>query len=99
MTQLLPRRLARFDWPVDELRAFGHVQLWRIAFQVVAGGGGDRTRRAKQSWPGNRPLFDRLLDFDVSVTRAFGLEIAQCREPLLKTPARGERGARCSKSN
>ena len=83
MIQLLPRRLARLHRPVDELRALGHVQLWRIAFQVVPAGRGNRARRAKQPRSGNRPLFDGLLDFDVSVARALGLEVAQRRKPLL----------------
>ena len=39
VVELFARRLPRLDRPVDDLRALGHVEFRRIAFEVVSAGG------------------------------------------------------------
>ena len=39
VVELFARRFARFDRTVDDLRALGHVEFRRVAFEVVAAGG------------------------------------------------------------
>ena len=48
----------------------------------------------EQARAGNVSALDRLLDADVAVAGAFGLDIAQRGEALLQRAARGDRGAR-----
>ena len=95
--ELFARRLARLDRAIDDLRAFGHVEFRRIAFEVVAAGGGDGAGDDEQPRPGNVSAFDRLLDSDVAVARAFGLQIAQRGETLLQRAPRRNRGPRRAK--
>ena len=61
VVELFARRLARLDRPVDDLRALGHVEFGRVAFEVVAAGGGNGAGDDEQPRPGNVAAFDRLL--------------------------------------
>src|SRR6266576_1550172 len=95
MLQLLPRRLPCFHRPVYKLRALGHFQLRRIPFQVVSAGSRYRPRCTKNSWPGNCSLFDRLLDFNITVPRALRFHVSQRRKALLQRPPRRVSSPRC----
>src|ERR1700723_1026311 len=92
--QLLAGGLARLDRPIDELRALGHVKLRRVAFKRIASGCGNGASGNKQPRPGNVSALESLLDSDVSVTRAFGLQVAQCSEALLQRASHGNRSPR-----
>ena len=89
MLELLPRSLPGFHRAVDKLRALGHFEFGRVAFQVVSAGRGDCSRGAKNSRAGNRSFFNGLLDFDVAVARAFRLHVPNRGKALLQgTPRR-----------
>ena len=87
--ELLARGLAGLDGAVDQLRPFGHVELGRVALQRIAAGRRDRARRDEHPRPRDVAALDRLLDADVAVAGAFGLDVADRREALLEGPARG----------
>ena len=91
--KLLAGRLARFNRPVDQLRSLGHEDLRRVALEVVAPGGGDGARRHEHARARDVAFVDRLLDADVTVARALGLDVADAREPLLERPTRCYHGA------
>ena len=92
--ELLARGLARFHRPVHELRAFGHIELRRITFEVVSARAGDGARGDEEPRPGNGAFFDGLLDFHIAVARALGFDVAQRGESLLERAADSEGGAR-----
>ncbi len=90
--ELLPRGFARFHRTIHKLRALGHVQFRRVTLQVVAAGGGNCARGAKNPRPWNRAFLNGLLNFNVAVTRAFRFQIAQRRKSLFqRAPARERR--------
>ena len=84
MIKLLPGGFACLDWSVNNLHAFGHRQLWRVTFQGVSTGRGNRERRDEQPRAGNIPAFDRLLDPHIPVAGTFGFDVAQGSEALLQ---------------
>src|SRR5208283_4024514 len=86
--ELLPRRLPRLNRAVDNLRAFGHVELWSIALERITARGRNGAGRDKQSWPRNIALIDGLLDAYITIARAFGFDIPQRREPLIQRSTR-----------
>ena len=86
MIKLLPGGFACLDWSVNNLHAFGHRQLWRVTFQGVSTGRGNRERRDEQPRAGNIPAFDRLLDPHIPVAGTFCIHIAKGCEPLLERP-------------
>src|SRR5258708_7372589 len=92
--ELLAGGFAGFHWTVDELRALGHLQFWRLAFEVVSAGRRDCARGAKNPWTGNCAFFNGLFDFDVAVPRAFGLDVSKRSEALLQRAPRREGGTR-----
>ena len=95
VVKLFARRLARFDRTINDLRALGHHEFGRVAFEVVATGGRNRAGDDEQARPGDVAALDRLLDSDVAVTCAFRLEIAQRGEALLqRAPCRNRRPRR-----
>ena len=97
VVKLFARRLARLDRTVDDLRALGHLEFGSVAFEVVAAGGGNRAGDDEQPRPGDVAAFDRLLDSDVAIARAFSLEIAQRGEALLQRAPCRNRGPRRAK--
>src|SRR5438132_8554448 len=92
--ELLARGLARFDRTVDQLRALRHRDLRRVSLQVVAACGGDGARGGEDARAGNASLIDGLLDADVAVARALGLDVADGRESLLQRAPRRDGGPR-----
>src|ERR1700735_654174 len=50
--ELLSRGFAGFHGPVDDLRAFGHVEFGSVAFEVVPAGGGDCAGGAEETRAG-----------------------------------------------
>src|SRR5215469_7412573 len=76
VVKLLARSLASLNWSIDELCALRHVDLWRIAFQGIAASGRDCARDDEHARPGNESTFDGLLDADIAISGAFGLDIA-----------------------
>src|SRR5258706_5337894 len=82
--ELLSRRFAGFHWPVDDLHALWHHEFGSVTFQVVTAGGGNSTRRSEHARARNGSFLDGLLDADIAVARALGLDIAQCRKPRLE---------------
>src|SRR5262245_37147346 len=94
MVQLLARGFARLDRAVDDLHALGHLELRRVAFEVVAAGRRDSERGCEDSGPWDRAFLDRLPDADVTVARAFRLDVADRRESLFQRLARRSSRAR-----
>src|ERR1700756_4446983 len=88
--ELLARRLAGLDRTVDQLRPLRYCDLRRVALEVIAAGGGNGPRHDEHARPGNVALVDRLLDADVPVARALGLNVADRGEPLLERAPRGD---------
>src|SRR6201999_2208594 len=82
--ELLAGGFARFDRAIDDLHAFGHVEFWRVIFEVVSAGGGDSPRGAEKSWAGNGAFGDGFLDFDIAVAGAFGFQIAESGKSLFE---------------
>src|SRR5258706_14600979 len=82
--ELLSRRFAGFNWPVDDLNAFWHHEFGSVTFQVVTAGGGNSTRRSEHARAGNGSFLDGLLDADVAVARALRLNVTQGRKSLLQ---------------
>src|SRR5262249_4645009 len=74
--------------------ALGYDDLRGVALEVVAAGGGDRARGDEQARPRNVALVDRLLDADVAVAGALGLDVADRGEALLERAPHGEHRAR-----
>ena len=92
--ELLARRLARLDGPVDELGAAGQVhELRRVSFERISAGGGDGTGRREDPRPRDVAAIHRLLDADVAVARALGLHVSDGGEALLERAAGRDRGA------
>ena len=92
--ELLSRGFAGFHGPVDDLRAFGHVEFGSVAFEVVPAGGGDCAGGAEETRAGDGAFGDGFADFYVAVARAFGFDVAQRGEALVESAAAGEGGAR-----
>src|SRR5260221_10058370 len=80
--ELLARRLAGFHGAVDDLNTLGHGEFGSIAFQVVAGGGGNAAGCAEDARAGGGALFNCLLDADVAITGTFSLDVAKGWEAL-----------------
>src|SRR5271156_871947 len=97
--ELFAGGFSSLHWAVDDLRAFGHVEFGRIAFEVVAAGGGDGAGGAKQAWAGDGAFGDGLFDFDVAVACAFGFYITERRKTLLEGAAARESGASCAQGD
>src|SRR3984957_9912724 len=91
--ELLACGFARFDRAVDDLRAFGHVEVRSVAFEGVSAGRRDRARGAEKARARDGALGDGFADFDVAVAGAFGFYIAQRGETLFESAAAGEGGA------
>src|ERR1700687_3116534 len=92
MVELLARGVSRFDWTIDKLRTFGHIQFSGVALEGVSTGGRNSAGNNKKPRPWNHALFDGLLDLNVSIACAFGLDVAQCSKALLESVAHGNRG-------
>src|SRR5579871_3985537 len=80
VVELFAGSFARLDRAVDDLRAFGHVEFRRVAFEVVSARGGDRARGTEEARPGNRAFGDCFANFNVAVARAFGFDVARSEE-------------------
>src|SRR5215813_8665128 len=91
MIKLLARSFTRLDRAIHDLRALWHIQFGRIAFEWISSRGGNRARGNEQPRPRNVSGFNRLLYFDIPITRAFCLEVAQCSESLLQSASHGNR--------
>src|SRR5580698_10895774 len=85
--ELFAGGFSSLHWAVDDLRAFGHVQLGRIAFEVVAAGGGDGAGGAEEARAGDGAFGDSFLDFDVAIACALGFYITQRCKTLLEGAA------------
>src|SRR4051812_26695872 len=94
MVQLFARGLTGFDGAVDDLHAFGNGDFGRIAFEVVAAGGGNTSGYDKHTRAGNDAFVDCLFNADVAVTSAFGFDITNRGEALFECAMRGNNGAR-----
>src|SRR3954451_19371233 len=92
--ELLARGFARLDRAVDDLDALRNRDLRRVSLQVVAAGGRDAARGREDARAGNASLIDGLLDADVAVPRALGLDVADGRESLIQRALRRNGGAR-----
>src|SRR5438105_11106515 len=88
LLELLAGRLARLDRAVDELRSLGHVDLGSISLQRIAAGSGDGAGRGEDARAGDVAAVDRLLDSDVAIAGALGLDVAAGGEALLQRAAR-----------
>src|SRR5215510_12722685 len=93
MVKLLAGSLARLDWAIDELRALGDVNLRSIPFEGIATGGRNCASDDEHARTGNESTFDGLLDADVAIAGAFGLDIANGSEALFQAASRGGAGA------
>src|ERR1700730_4459858 len=94
VVKLLASRLSRLDRPVDDLCALGHVEFRRVTFEVVATGARNGAGGDNQPRPGDLAAFDRQLDANVAITRAFGFHIAQRGKTLLQRASSRYRGPR-----
>jgi hypothetical protein len=92
--ELFTGGLARLYRPIDNLRAFRHLNLGRVPFQRISAGGRDGSRHHQQSRPGNVSSLNCLLNADVAVTRTFGFHIPQRGEALLECPPRRDCSSR-----
>src|ERR1700756_4576627 len=92
--ELLARRFPRFDRTVDDLSALRNGDLRRVSLEVIAAGGGDGARGGEDAWPWDAPFVDGLLDAEVAVPGALGLDIADGGESLLERTARRYGGPR-----
>ena len=92
--ELLARGLARLDRPVDQLGALGHVELRGVSLQRIAARGRDRSRDHEHPRPRDVAPLDRLLDADIAVAGALGLDVADGREALIERPPGRDRRAR-----
>src|SRR6202049_2909726 len=94
VVQLAAPCFAPLDGPIDQLRAFWHLDFGRIPLEVVAASRGDRTRRYEHARAGNVAFIDRLLDADVAVSRALGLDVTNRSEALFQRTSGGHDCAR-----
>ena len=97
VVELLARRFARLDRTVDDLHAFRHFDLRRVAFKRISAGGRNCARRNKHPRPGNISALDGHLDADIAIARTFGLHVAHGREALFERAPRRNRGSRRAK--
>src|SRR5208282_1343371 len=91
MIELLPRRLACFDWAVNKLCALRHVELRGVALQRITARSGDGAGRDKQARPRNIALVASLLDAQPALTSTLGLSGSSRRKPLLRCPPSRDR--------
>src|SRR5262249_17388858 len=76
VADLLAYRLARLLRPVDRLHADRHFELPVVAEQRIHAGRRERTRDDEHPRARHDAAIDRLLEIDIGVHRALGLEIA-----------------------
>src|SRR5207237_6948825 len=79
-------------------RALRHIPFRSVAFRSITSARDDRARRYKQPRSRNYSLIHRLLQSDVSVTRALGAEIAERREAGEQSAAQVIRSPRNSEA-
>src|SRR5207302_8624010 len=93
--ELLASGFARLDRAVNNLHAFGQnvLDLRSVAFQGISASGGNGAPGAEDARTGNIAFFNRLLDSQIAVAGAFGFQVAESSEALLKRATGGNRGA------
>ena len=80
--RFLAHRLADLVGPVDDLHAFGHLDLPRISEQRVHAGRRHRTGGDEHARSGDHAACDGGLEIDVGVHRALGFQVADGGEAV-----------------
>ena len=89
---LLAHREPRVVDAVHRLHAVGQLELPVVGGDRIHAGRGHRARRGEHPGTGDLTAIDRVLDVDIGIHRAFGLEIANRREAVLEREPRVTRG-------
>src|SRR5438874_8056052 len=89
---LLAHREPRVVDAVHRLHAVGQLELPVVGGDRIHAGRGHRARRGEHPRTGDLTAIDRVLDVDIGIHRAFGLEIANRREAVLEREPRVTRG-------
>src|ERR1700676_4115206 len=97
--ELVAGHFASFDRAVENLNPARHGKFGSITLERISAGGGDPAGGSKNAGTRNGAFFNGLLDAHVTVSRAFGFDIANRSEALIEGTARGIRGACGAKSD
>src|SRR6185312_1507 len=94
VVELLARSLARLDWTINELSAFGNGDLGRVALKRISTGRRNRACGNEHSRAGNVAGVDRLFDSHIAVAGTLSLQVAQRGKALFERTSSRYRRAR-----